>query len=453
MGGAGQRWGLVALLGFGCGSTPTERYPSPERVPGAQTLLVASVLSDRIEVLARPLDNSPLVLDLPAAEQIFLFYTPRTLAELRIEPGIQENADPKLCGATALPQDATIFELTTKAGAQFTTTTYEGLPTTVLNHRFRAQCPCYDFSYETLSLEGRRTWAVTPTFDGLLVVTSSVFLHLDPSLRLTNLGLSEDRVRSAWSAPDQRVILGGSAGELWSGTVRAGLAGLEQIGSSTSGGAISHISGSPITGAPIEFYFLDELGYFYRRYAGQVTLIRGLPPADTNQLPSLMWLGPGQAVALQRAGEGIVWFDEGGRPPLTVELWPVELGWAAGLLYTEWTGLLLSTRATELYKRVNNEWVEVPNPAPDPSERSRVVSALDLDQGYLELRQRGWLQQWADSIGGYCKSQLIPGDLELRQLTKVGPGIFVASGIVTEEAFAAGARNALVVIRLKEPQR
>lgn len=448
-----KRWGLVALLGFGCGSTPTERYPAPERVPGAQTLLVASVLSDRIEVLAQPLDNSPVLLDLPAAEQIFLFYTPRTLAELRIGPGIQEAADPKLCGASALPHDGTIFELNPKQSAQFTTISHEGLPTAVLNHRIRAQCPCYDFSYETLTLEGQRTWAVTPVFDGLLVVTSSVFVHLDPSLRLTNLGPTEDRVRAAWAAPDHRVILGGSAGELWSGTVRAGLAGLAQIDSSTSGGAISHIAGSPLLGGPIEFFFLDDPGRLYRRYDGDVTLIRGLPPADTNQLASLRWLGPGQAVALQRAGEGIVWFDEGGRPPLIVEIWPVELGAAAGLLYTEWTGLLLSTRATQLYKRVNHEWVEIPNPAPDPSERSRVVSALDLDQGYLELRQRGWLQQWAASIGGYCKSQLIPGGLEFRQLTKVAPGTFVASGLITSEAAEAGGRNALIVIRLKEPQR
>jgi hypothetical protein len=449
----GWRWGLVALLGFGCGSAPADRYPAPGRVPGAQTLLVASVLEDRIEILARPLDDSPLVLDLPAAERTFLFYTPRTLADLRITAGIQESAVPKLCGGTALPNDATIYELTPKSAALFTTTSYEGLPTAVLNHRIRAQCPCYDFSYELLSLEGRRTWAVTPTFDGLLVVTSSVFLHLDPSLRLTNLGPAEDRVRAAWSAPDQRVILGGSAGELWSGTVRAGLAGLKQIESSTRGSAISHIAGSPNWGGPIEFFFLDELGYFYRRYGGDVSLIRGLPPADTNQLASLLWLGPGQAVALQRAGEGILWFDEGLRPPLTVELWPVELGSAAGLLYTEWTGLLLSTRATGLYQRVNHEWVEIPNPAPDPSERSRVVSAVDLDQGFLELRQRGWLQQWAASIGGYCRSQLIPGDLELRQLTKVTPGVFVASGLVTNEAWEAGARNALIVVRLKEPQR
>lgn len=446
-------WGTLALWGLGCGSAPPQRYAAPERVAGAQSLLVASIFADRIEVLARPLDSGSLLLDLPVAEQVLLFYSPRSLAELRLQPGPQETADPKLCGATALPRDATIFELTPKEGARFEPITVEGLPTAVLNHRIRAQCPCYDFSFETLPLEGHRTWAVTPTFDGLLVVTSSVFLHLDPSLRLTNLGPSENRVRAAWSAPDQRVILGGAAGELWSGTVRSGLAGLEQIDSSTSAGAISHIVGSPTNGGPIEFFFLDDLGYFYRRFDGRLSLVRGRPPVNTNQLPGLVWLGPGQAVALQRAGEGTVWFDEGARPPVTVEVWPVELGWAAGVLYTEWTGLLLSTRATELYRRVNGEWVQVPNPGPDPSERSRVVSAVDLDQGYLELRQRGWLQQWAASIDGYCKAQLIPGDLELRQLTKVGPGILVASGIIPDAAWEAGSKNALIVIRLQDPQR
>lgn len=455
-GGAAVRLALLALSVrplAGCTQDATARFTAPPRVPGAHSVL-ATTEGDRLEAWAYALDDNPLVLDLPAADRVHLFYDPRTLETLGLRPGRLDQVPPEVCGATPLPEEAEIFALEPQEGGSFEPVAYEGLPTEVRTYRYQAPCPCYAFDFDVLEVPGRRTWGVAPALEGLLVATSSVFLHLDQSLRLTVRGPTQDRIRSVWAAPDGRVFMGGAQGEVWRSNGAMSLENLELIDGSTSAIAgINPLAGSRRRDEPLELYWLDSEGRFYGRIDGARRLIRGRPPVSTNQLSGLVVLGPGRAVALQQAGEGTVWFDARREPQAQVEVWPVELSWPGGLAYTEWTGVLLTTRATEVYQRIGMEWVKLPNPGLDPSQRSRLVAALDLDRGFLELRSQGWLQQWAESARGYCPPVLLPAQLEYHHLTPAGPGTYLASGGISVEVEAAGGTNKIVVVRLRTPSQ
>lgn len=419
---------LGAILGAACGSR-SERLSPPEVPAGAGTRLLTLVHDGQTDVRVEEA-AAELVLEVtivgpgdPAADQrvhlpaaVEVAYFAESLAELRLSPGLQQLSSTGGAVISAAPLQSWRSDLADRLGNSWSELPWSQLISSRI--RLGQSTPCARFEPRVYPLADDMDlpWGVAMS-DGRVLAGDPftgqlLSLGVDGSVvELDRSGFPPElHVESAFADQRGEVWLGARDGALWRSPLRRDLAPARTATIDASR-ALLRVAGDPERPED-DLYVVSSSGSFARVSRGQVQILHRFDGRDAGA--SLIWLGPGHAVA--------AWADAN----TIIEVRGAEV---QQLPPTGANGVIA------LGARRDGSWLAArPGGVIEHHHDGRVdlllqgglnVSAFqDRPNGFVFAREHGFVRQWVEGFG-MCPSEVPLVGGNVLALVELGAEVFV----------------------------
>lgn len=288
----------------------------------------------------------------------------------------------------------------------------DALPDAVASFRWKAACPCVDFTLlRSDVIPSRAISGAVAAGDDSVLVAVPWGLFVATATGVTPLGPFGPRIGSAHRTPDGTIWIGAEDG-LYSGTLATGFT---RTASSVLPIAIDgHDPGTPFELFTVhrggEVRRLDDRGRLEHVYTGTTS------PSD--QIEDVAWIGPGRMAALLEDGVGPIHYDRSRTPAAEVEPWEPLNGPCAGVWWVEGLGLFLATRFFNLHRFESiGLWPQIDAGIPGRIGTVRVMEPRG--PGFLFAGHNGRFGQYHRDIG-FCFDTNFEGDVLFKGMVVLG---------------------------------
>lgn len=420
---------LGAIIGAAACASRSERLSPPEVPAGAGTRIITLVHDGQTDVRVEEA-SAELVLEVtivgagdPAAEQrvhlpaaVEVAYFAESPAELRLSPGPQQLSVAGGALITAAPLQSWRAELSAQLGNSWSELPWSQLASSRIRLGLSTPCARLEPRVYPLADNMDLPWGVAMS-DGRVLAGDPLSgkllsLGVDGSvIELDRAGLPPElHVESAFADRRGGVWVGAQEGTLWRSPLQRQLS-LTRTATIDASTAILRVAGDPEQPEE-ELYVVSSSGSFARVSHGQVQLLHRFDGRDAGA--SLIWLGPGHAVAAWADANTIIEV----RGAEVRELPPAGANGVIALGSLR-DGSWLAARPGGVIEHHHDGQVD------QLLQGGLNVSAFqDRPDGFLFAREHGFVRQWVAGFG-MCPSEVPLVGGNVLALVEVGAELFV----------------------------